>query len=49
MNGDNQLDIAYFASSLLYFEAPAKFLGNKISAYNKLLSLEVGDSGSGAS
>jgi hypothetical protein len=46
-NGDNKLDIFYSGSSLLYFEAPSDFLGNKFSAFNKSLSFDVGDNGTG--
>jgi hypothetical protein len=45
-NGNNRLDIAYYGGSLLYFEAPAKFLGDDSFAYQKSLSFDVGDNGS---
>jgi hypothetical protein len=49
VNGDNKIDIAYFGSSLLYFEASARYLGNVLFAYGQPLSFDVSKPGGGGS
>jgi len=42
-NGQNKLDIAHLGNSLLYFEAPSRYLGDDSLSYNKFLSFDLGD------